>query len=165
MLRDSLIHWSQYTGSREIETKPKPEKRKQDKSKLDNTVHCYKISLGWQRGTISFWVAFSPVLGPISLMERRHPCREATGTATATLVEPALTIVYICTYFFNWSELRVRDFTFFYTTLPMRLHDPLKINQIPQWYSNGLIHSVQGKEQCVSVQMVCFSRGLCDLSN
>lgn len=58
----------------------------------------YKMSLGLQRGTTDFWVAFPPVLGSTSLMKQRHPGREATNMATATLVEPALTITYICTH-------------------------------------------------------------------
>lgn len=61
-----------------------------------STAYCYKMSLGWWRGITDFWVAFPGVLGSISLMEQRHPCREATNVAIATLVEPALTIAYIC---------------------------------------------------------------------
>lgn len=61
-----------------------------------STAYCYKMSLGWWRGTTDFWVAFPGVLGSTSLMKQRHPCREATSVAIATLVEPALTIAYIC---------------------------------------------------------------------
>lgn len=83
-----------------METKPKPEKPKQDKSKLHNIVHSLLLQNGWagREAPSDCWVAFPPVLGSISLMEQRHPCREATTMATATVVEQALTITSVCTH-------------------------------------------------------------------
>lgn len=110
-----------------MKTKPKTEKPKQDKSKLDNTVHSLLLQNEPGLAERHCWLlgGFSThVLGAISLMKQRHPCREATNTATATFDN------HTCLYTsVKWSELIVRAFAFFYTTFPTKLHDPLKNKQ------------------------------------
>lgn len=66
--------------------------------KTQSTFYCYKSSLGWQRGTSDFCVAFPPALGSISLLEWGHPCREGPNVAIATLVESTLTNTYVCAH-------------------------------------------------------------------
>lgn len=153
-----------------METKLNTEEPKQDKSKLDNAVHSLLLQNRpglaerylWFLGgfSTSSWLHFPDGAGASLWGSYWHGHCHLGGANFDKHVR-------LCT-FVNRLELRVRAFISFYTTFPKKLRDPKKKKEKnPNIISmaDSLICSVRKKEQRVSVHMVYFPRGLCDLSN
>lgn len=126
------------------------EKLKQDKSKLDNAV--YSLLLQNQPGLAKRHLWF---FGGLSTSSWLHfpdgPGASLWGSydmVIATLVEPALTNMYVCT-FVNRPELRVRAFISFYTTFPKKLHDPRRGKKKKHYFHGWQPNTLTPKERAM----------------